>query len=172
VQQIAFDRGWLLRVPSERGVETLQYALVPWHTASSRHTPPHLALDEPPGMVRTPLRLRCGGDPLGGIHDGGVVVPRRVETHDPAGWPVTLIRRRSDGELFAQEFFGMMMQSLGGAAAFYGGIPLLVVAASDSKYLPIGVAVFGGGLTLMATGLTLFFTARTQVTLRNGTQTR
>ncbi len=172
VQTIAFDRGWLVRVLKSAGVVDLSYALVPWHSGGSgRHRGPSMALDVPPGIVRTPLHLRCDHDPLGSMAAGETLVPQRLRTFDSLGAPVTLRRRQSDGELVAQQIIGMAFLSLGTAGTLYAGIPLTVAGGDHGRVRIAGLGVIGGGLALGAAGAAMFFTARTRSTLRNGTRT-
>jgi hypothetical protein len=172
VESIAFDRGWLVRVPIAHAPEALDYALVPWHTTTSSKRGPRMELDSPRGLVRSPLHLRCGGDPLGAIAGSATTpVPSRLDTTTADGVKVTLRRSRSDGSLTAQKIFGVLLPPIGGVLAVFVGPPVLGMSTRDPGLLGPGIGLVVGGVAIVAGGLTLYFTARTRSVLRRGTVT-
>jgi hypothetical protein len=163
-QTIAFDQGWLVRVPGQ-SVTQLQYALVPWHKQRSGKSTA-VVLDVPEGVVRMPLALRCGVDPLGQVAPIPQV-PQRLLVTDAEGRPVTLRRRQSDGALTAQLVLGKLFTILGPAASLEGSLLALYGGSVHSRLSQAGIgSVVGGGLLDLAGYLMAFNADRRQATRR------
>jgi hypothetical protein len=171
-QAIAFDHAWLVRVPKSAGMDRVRYALVPWHSESASKSGLRMELETPPGIVSTPLPLRCEGDPLGPWATRAV--PNRLETIDVNGAPITLRRRQSDAGLVTQAIFGPSLLVVGGVGTLLVGIPL--TAAGDGPYhhwheRDVGIGVLAASTALVAVGGYLTYSELRRRALRRGTET-
>ncbi len=171
-QAIAFDHAWLVRVPKRAGIDQVRYALVPWHSESASKSGLRMELETPPGIVSTPLPLRCQGDPLGPLATRAV--PNRLETIDVNGAPITLRRRQSDAGLIAQAIFGPAAVTLGVVGTLLAGIPMTAAGDGPREHWhqrDVGVGVLVAGTALIAVGGYLTYSELRRRALRRGTET-